>query len=178
MTNKYLTKAASGYNQIPPSYGPGRANYNVNYNVNPYQDAMNERQLSYMSDADEGNSVLNTYGYKPVFEANPAHAREASRVIDADIDAHYRPHHDSSAAWGGLGGTLAGAGVGFGTAAALAGKGFAAPAGVLAGLGAGVLAGKGIYNHLYSDDRKAEDDARMAEKNKYLQGILSKYEKY
>ena len=177
MSNKYLTKIAyySDYSGHTTS-----TNYNINDNYihDPYKD----RLLDRIETVSSGNKNLVRYGYKPSIEETSHGEIDAETLNNHVRQQGYRPHQASSTTLGVLGGLATGGLTGLGVGGLInRAKGYqhlAPLGGTVAGVGAGVVAGKALYKHLYSDTKRTKDDETVeTNKNALLDHLASRYQK-
>ena len=151
--------------------------YNTNYNINHHSSDLDEHNIARDLEIDSGNDVLGERGYLPSLSRDSHDLAKARIVSRMDRETREAPNSLSAGGKSLLGGLLAGVGVGSATAGTLAATrlGHLAPLAPVAGIAGGVLAGRALYKHLYTDDLKKEDEARQAARTNILLAHLEKH---
>lgn len=119
------------------------------------------------------NDILENKGYKPSFLENSIDERTANKISKAYMDTLKRPNSEKST---GLG-ILTGAGVGV-AGGVLGSKLGLSPFTLATGIPSLAISSGILAHHLsYSNKKRSEDNLHQTNANKYLDTLLSKYEK-
>lgn len=160
------------YDYNPPTTN---FNYNTNYNVDPYRDRLLER----IETISRGNTNLVDYGYHSSIKETSSGEANAKAINDLVYKQGRAPHHESSMNKALLGGLVTGGAVGVGTFAGLnrlrTNPILSHLGAVGLGVGTGAIAGRKLYNYIYDEKKRKEDEeAQVNAHNKLLEHLASK----